>query len=195
MLTRTLRRRAKELDDSKWKYLGEQRVISDQFHALLADAKIDPETLTDWSERSAILAVPNVDLRKALIAKQRALHEAVLAELRNDVEIFRIRALAAKGLADTWAIQPSIMCIALCFGSLGLERIGISPVIGAIAAAAVAILVGLNHRDAMFRARDEAVQDADHELSEKTKTLDSVLRHEVFTLSEERSGMAEPRLA
>jgi hypothetical protein len=78
--------------------------------------------------------------------------------------------------------------IAWCFGALLLERIGISPIIGAIAFGVAAILFGLNARDAAIKGRDEAVKDAEHELEMSQRDLTEFERREPFSVWERSTG-------
>ena len=86
-----LNKRAKELSDPRLKYYADERNVQEQHSALLAKAKLDPESITGNSERRYIFGVDDVKLRKALIAKRIELHDLSVRELKNEVEINRIR--------------------------------------------------------------------------------------------------------
>jgi hypothetical protein len=184
-----LNKRAKEISDRRLKRYAEKQVLQEQYSALLAKAKLDPESMTDhYSVRRCIFGVEDVELRKALIAKRIELHHQYVLEIANEVDRNRVRLLQAHRLADNWSIGPAIGAIMWCFGALLLERVGISPVVGAIAFGVAAILFGLNARDAALKGRDEAVKEAEHELEMSERDLKEFEQREPFSDWEGRTG-------
>jgi hypothetical protein len=183
-----LNKRAKEISDRRLQHYADHQKLNEQFSALLAEAKLDPESITDYSERRCIFGVDDVELRKALIAKRIELHHQSVLEIANEVDRNRVRLLQAHRLADNWSIGPALSGIAWCFGALLLERIGISPIIGAIAFGVAAILFGLNARDAAIKGRDEAVKDAEHELEMSQRDLKEFEQREPFSVWERSTG-------
>jgi hypothetical protein len=190
-----LNERAKEISDLRLKYYADDRNLKEQYWALLEQAKLDPEEFSGYS-RHDIFGVDDVEIRKALIAKRIELHDLKVREWRNEVDSHRIRLLQAHRLADNWAIWPSLGGLAWCFGALLLERIGVSPIVGAIAFGVVAILSGLNARDAAIWGRDEAVKEAQRELEESEITLKTVEQQgqwESFTAWEQHTGSPDAK--
>jgi hypothetical protein len=182
-----LSKRAKEISDLRLKYYGDGDAIKKQYWALLEEAKLDPEKFSGYS-RHDIFGIGDVELRKALIAKRIELHDHSVRECRNEVENHRIRLFQAHRLADNWSIGPALSAIAWCFGALLLERVGISPVVGAIAFGVAAILFGLNARDAALKGRDEAVKEAEHELEMSERDLKELEQREPFSVWERSTG-------
>jgi hypothetical protein len=194
MSRKQLNKRAKKLSDMRLEYNADIRKVQEHYDALLAKAKLDRESVTDYSEQRYIFGVDDVELRKALIAKRRELHDLSVSGRRNEVEVSRIRLLQAHRLADYWCIGPALIGVIWCFGfgALPLERIGVSPMFGAIAFGVAAILFGLNARDAAIWGRDEAVKEAEHELEMSERDLKEVKQREPFSDREQRTGSPEP---
>jgi hypothetical protein len=150
----------------------------------LEQAKLDPDRFSGYS-RHELLGVDDVELGKALIAKRMQLHDLSIRECQNEVDSNSIRLLQARRLADNWSIGPALAGTAWCFGALLLERIGVSPIVGAIAFGVMAILSGLNARDAAIWGRDEAVKEAQRELEMAERAL---VEQRDWLLAWERTG-------
>jgi hypothetical protein len=60
-----LNKRANEISDLRFQYYADKRKLDEQYSALLAEAELDPESTTGYSERRCILGVGDVELRKA----------------------------------------------------------------------------------------------------------------------------------
>lgn len=153
-----------------------------------------PEDLDHWSFRERIFNIDDIGSRKALIVHNLKLHKLTLSETYLDVELNQYRVEKAKTNADNWWMVPSFETALFCFASLGLERVKISPIVGAIAAAACGLMLGLNYRDVSIRQMREAVRQARSELREARSWLERRQRAPAW-FSEVEAETGRPHVA
>jgi hypothetical protein len=160
-----------------------------EYTTLCVLADYSPEAASSYHElRRLIFEIPDIGARKALIAHWRKHDRLEKHDALLEVEWRTYAVEATKGQADNWWISPALLVVSLCAGSLALQRIGVSPVVGAVAAAAIGILAGLNHRDVCMRTMREGVRDARHELVGAKDALAKLRPEGTFSREEEDTG-------
>ena len=148
----------------------------------------------DWDYRSKIFEIQDAGARKALIAHNIKLLELTTKEVYYEVELNQYRVEKAKTEADAWWMLPSFITAMLCFASVGLEYFKIPATVGAIAAAACGLMMGLNYRDVRIREMREATKQARAKLSHAQENLKDCREHKAqFSNIEAETGQPSPQ--
>jgi len=172
-----------------WKWREEYKKL-----CLLADYVEDEWWRGNSRERfrSSVFAIEDKGGRRELIAHLAKLPKLTLQEAYLDVERAQYRLEAARCSADGWWLLPSASVVFWCVAALALEKVKVSPVVGAIAAAAYGILFGFSYRDARIRAMRDAVRAARIELKDAKEGLQACqAEKETFSAREVETGDAD----
>jgi hypothetical protein len=189
-MDRTLKGWRARLEKDRSAHREEEALWRAEYTSLcvLADYPTDTASRDYYELRQLIFDIPDAGSRKALITHWRK-HDQLERRGALLEEGWRSYAVEeAKGQADNWWISPASLVVVLCIGSLGLQRIGVSPVVGAIAAAAFSVLLGLGYRDVCLRSMRESVRDARHELAGAKNALAELRSEGTFSRAEEETG-------
>ena len=139
---------------------------------------------TKWRLRDLYFAVPDLDLRKALIVKERDLHYVWLGWWDAQVLDAQIDLARARRPRWTGLLTPVLLALFLVPASWHDFQVP-----GAIIATFACYLFGQHMKDAVTEEGAEAIAQAEADLEEAKKNRDkSRTRLPAFTRSEARTG-------
>ena len=153
----------------------------------------EPEFSRDWQTRQGVFAIADIGARKSLIAHFLKLHSLALRDAELDVSKSELRVAEAGSIANNWWYVPALNTVLYCIVAAGLvELIKLPGAIGAIAAAACGILMGINYRDNCLRDMRDAVRSERAELRTCKDMLDRFKRDApMFSEEEAENGVPE----
>jgi hypothetical protein len=134
--------------------------------------------------RDLYFSVPDLELRKRIIAKYRENSKAVKEWWHEEIEDARRGVAKARSSADHWWIGASISGVTIM--AIGYYALGLA---GEIGAAVLAIFSGMHMRDEAKRKSDKAVTVAECEMKQNEEIA---AEPELFTRREEVTGNPDP---
>jgi hypothetical protein len=159
---------------------------SDEQRELESYVERSHEEDTNRRLRDLYFAVPDLDLRKELIAKHREEGNLALRFWQEEVSDATVRHRAAHSTSERWWVAASLWGIGLL--GLGFYLFGI---IGAMAGLLLGYFSGRSMEASARRARESAVAKAEQERKEAEHTWNEV-RNEPQTFSQREATSGEP---